>query len=103
MSKAERPEDMTRSHGEEAILRGCVDLMQRLVGRFEEYLDYIDFHPENDEERFCTEFYMTEIVERLFLWETHHSGGTSQLIKLEELGVHVETVVFQDDREAERK
>lgn len=93
--------DMTSSHSEAAILRGCIDLMHRLVGRFEEYLDFIGFHPQDEEERFSTEFYMTEIVERLFLWETNHSGGTSQRMKLKELGVTDETVVFQDDREEE--
>lgn len=93
--------DMTSSHSEAAILRGCIDLMHQLVGRFEEYLDFIGFHPQNEEERFSTEFYMTEIVERLFLWETTHSGGTSQGMKLHELGVSDETVVFQDDREEE--
>lgn len=91
----------TASHSEAAILRGCISLMQTLTGRFEEYLDFIDFHPDNEEERFCTEFYMTEIVERLFLWETHHSGGTSQHLKLKALGVDAETVTFEDDRETE--
>lgn len=75
-----RNDGMTKSHSEAAILRGCIALMQSLVGRFEEYLDFIDFHPEDEEERFCTQFYMTEIVKRLFLWETTHSGGTSQRV-----------------------
>ena len=98
--KSEKLRDsMTESHSEAAILRGCIALMQNLMGRFEEYLDFIDFHPDNEEELFCTEFYMTEIVERLFLWETRHSGGTSQHMKLTALGVEAETVVFKDDRE----
>lgn len=91
----------TQSHSEAAILRGCISLMQTLTNRFMEYLDFMDLHPENSEERFGTSFYMTEIVERLFLWETRHSGGTSQHLKLEELGVEEETVTFEDGREAE--
>lgn len=92
-------DSMTASHSEAAILRGGIALMHNLVARFEEYLDFIDVHPEDEEERFCTEFYMTEIVERLFLWETRHSGGTSQRMKLAALGVEAETVVFRDDRD----
>lgn len=88
----------TSSHSEKEILNGCIELMQQLVGDFENYLDFINFHPQNEEERFSTSFYMTEIVERLFLWGTSHSGGTSQRMKLKELGVTDETVVFQDDR-----
>lgn len=98
LSKANKAYEATESHGEAAILRGCIALMQSLVGRFEEYLDFIDFHPEDEEERFCTQFYMTEIVKRLFLWETTHSGGTSQRMKLRALGVETETVTFEDDR-----
>lgn len=100
--EAEKLHDgMTESHSEAAILRGCISLMQNLMRRFEEYLDFIDVHPDDKEERFCTEFYMTEIVERLFLWETHHSGGTSQHMKLDALGVDAETVIFSDDRDRE--
>ena len=99
--EAEKLHDsMTQSHSEAAILRGCIALMQALMGRFEEYLDFIGVHPENEEDRFETNFYMTEIVERLFLWETHHSGGTSQRMKLAALGVKAETVTFSDDRDA---
>jgi hypothetical protein len=72
--------------------------MQSLMGRFEEYLDYIDFKPDSEEERFGTQFYLTEIVERLFLWKTNHSGGTSQRMKLRELGEERETVTFEDER-----
>ena len=90
--------DMTSSHSEKEILNGCIALMQSLMGRFEEYLDYIDFKPDSEEERFGTQFYLTEIVERLFLWKTHHSGGTSQLMKLRELGEERKTVTFEDER-----
>lgn len=100
--EAEKLHDgMSESHNEAAILRGCIALMQQLMGRFEEYLDFIDVHPDDEEERFCTEFCMTEIVERLFLWETHHSGGTSQRLKLQVLGVDADTVTFEDSRETE--
>lgn len=86
------------SHSEAAILRGCISLMQELMGRFEDYLDWIGYEPPSDEERFSTRFPMTEIAERLFLWETRHSGGTSQMLKLKELGVTDEYELFSDTR-----
>lgn len=102
--EAEKLHDsMTASHSEAAILRGCIALMQNLMGRFEEYLEFIDVHPDSEKERFCTDFYLTEIVERLFLWETRHSGGTSQHMKLAALGVEAETVTFSDDRDKEEQ
>lgn len=94
--------EMTASHSEVEIYKGCVSLMQELMGRFEEYLDFIGVEPGedyDDEERFCTQFYPTQIVERLFLWHTSHSGGTSQHLKCQELGIDTdETVIFEDMR-----
>lgn len=94
--------EMTTSHSESDIYKGCVALMQELMKRFEEYLDFIGVEAGkdyDDEERFCTQFYPTEIVECLFLWHTSHSGGTSQHLKCQELGIDTdETVVFEDTR-----
>lgn len=93
--------EMTKSHSEAEIYKGCLSLMNKLVGYFEEYLDDIGVEPtpDGDEGHFKVELYPTEIVERLFLWGTHHSGGTSQHLKCEELGIDTdETVVFEDER-----
>lgn len=93
--------EMTKSHRETEIYEGCIALMQELMGRFEDYLDFIGLDPKeaNDEERFATYFYPTHIVERLFLWGTHHSGGTSQRLKCRELGINDdEQVIFEDTR-----
>lgn len=78
--------------------------MQELMGRFEEYLDFVGLDPKeaNDEEQFATYFYPTHIVERLFLWHTGHSGGTSQHLKCRELGIDTDDVViFEDTRGSE--
>jgi len=96
--------EMTASHSETDIYKGCVALMQELMERFEEYLNYIGVEPmgADDEERFYTSFYPTHIVERLFLWNTRHSGGTSQHLKCRELGIDTDnTVIFKDSRNAE--
>lgn len=76
----------TESHSERDIYDGCVELMQMLMGRFERYLDFIGVpvtpkEDKDNEEYFSTQFYVTEIVERLFLWNTSHSGGTSTWMK----------------------
>ena len=93
--------EMTASHSEADIYKGCIALMQELMGRFEDYLDFIGLDPKEaeDEEHFSTAFYPTHIVERLFLWNTGHSGGTSQLMKCREIGIDTDDrVVFEDTR-----
>lgn len=94
--------EMTASHSEADIYKGCISLMQELARRFEEYLDFIGLPAGtecNEEERFKVSFYPTEIAERLFLWNTAHNGGTSQRMKLRELGIDEdEVVVFEDTR-----
>lgn len=88
------------SHSEAEILKGCIALMQELMGCFEEYLDYMGIKPESNEERFCVNFTHFHIVQRLFLWRTYHSGGTSTIEKCKELGLDSgDTVAFEDDRE----
>lgn len=95
--------EITASHSEADIYKGCVALMQELMGRFEEYLDFIGLDPKeaNDEERFATYFYPTHIVERLFLWNTQHSGGTSQRLKCRELGIDEDNIVIFEDKRNE--
>lgn len=97
--------EMTASHSEADIYKGCIALMQELMGRFEDYLDFIGLpNPTeaNEEECFATCFYPTHIVERLFLWNTHHSGGTSQHLKCQELGIDTDKqVIFEDKRGAD--
>ena len=94
--------ESVESHDEKAILDGCIDLMQWLMGEFEKYLEFVEFTPEYEEERFATSITYAEIVERLFLWETYHSGGTSTRKKCNELSVDSsKSVVFKDEREVE--
>ena len=79
--------DNTSSHSERDILDGCIALMQELTDSFREYLDYIDALPDKDDEGCWTSMSYFEIVQRLFLWNTSHSGGTSTGMKCAELGV----------------
>lgn len=81
--------DMTSSHSEKDIYEGCLALMNELTDRFYEYLEFleVDLSEYPEEEQFDATFNTTEIVERLFLWRTYHSGGTSQRMKCEELGI----------------
>ena len=95
-----------RSHSEKEILEGCISLMQEVVGQVQRNLlaADIDIHePEKDEagdyidDEDGTEWWQhwfrsnityRHIVNRLFLWGTEHSGGTSTCAKCRELGVN---------------
>ena len=84
----------TTSHSEREIYDGCIALMQELVEAFGEYLEYIGYDPyEDGNEYFSVAFPPTQIVERLFLWNTTHSGGTSQRLKCRELGIDEDKLV----------
>lgn len=75
------------SHSEKQILEGCIALIQEMCDYFREYLDFVDFEPEYEEEKqpFCMSYF--HIVNRLFLWNTRHSGGNSTRAKCAELGI----------------
>lgn len=91
--------EMTKSHNEREIYEGCISLMNDLMRKFEDYLVFTglsEFIEEDD--RFAVSFPATQIVERLFLWYTSHSGHTSQLLKLKELGITEDYVEFKDER-----
>lgn len=94
----ETDKDMTSSHNEADIYKGCISLMDTLTGNFYEWLDFIgvDVVKLDAEEQFVARFYPTEIVERLFLWRTKHSGGTSQRMKCKELGIDADKMVTFD-------
>ena len=100
-------DDAVKSHSEKQILEGCIALIDEMVGYFREYLDFVDFTPEYDEEKqpFCMSYF--HIVNRLFLWHTSHCGGTSTRAKCHELGIDdsSETVKFElwEDEEEEEQ
>lgn len=79
------------SHDEKHILKYCISLMQELVGKFEEWYEYVhgeDAIRELDEvERFYYRMSYFSIVQELFLFRTSHSGGTSTRAKCKQLGV----------------
>lgn len=79
----------TVSHDEKYILEGCIDLMDRLVDQFCEYLDFIGIDVEDTDPDELPSFGFTpfEIVNTLFLRYTSHSGGTSTREKCKELGI----------------
>lgn len=89
---------MTYSQSEVKILEGCIALMQHLVDEFAKYLRFMDVRPESEEEQFRLSMSYFEIVQRLFLWNTNHSGGTSTRMKMKNLGVEGD-VIFKIDPE----
>lgn len=80
---------MIESHSERKIVECCIDLMQELVNEFEKYIDYIDIDLTElpDDEHFKVCYTNAEIVNRLLLSTTTHSGGTSTRQKCKELGL----------------
>lgn len=79
------------SHSESEIYKGCLALMQELVDDFMEWYKWQ--HGEDaieeldEEEMFCVRKTPFHIVQRLFLWGTHHSGGCSTRSKCSQLGI----------------
>lgn len=80
---------MIESHSEQKIVECCIDLMQELVNEFEKYINYIDIDLTElpDDEHFKVCYTNAEIVNRLLLSTTTHSGGTSTRQKCKELGL----------------
>ncbi len=94
------------SHDEKHILKYCISLMQELVGKFEEWYEYV--HGEDaikelcEDEKFCYRMSYFNIVQELFLFGTSHSGGTSTRAKCEQLCVDSSDEIefsFGDDKE----
>lgn len=80
---------MIESHSGQKIVECCIGLMQELVNEFEKYIDYIDIDLTElpDDEHFKVCYTNAEIVNRLLLSTTTHSGGTSTRQKCKELGL----------------
>lgn len=94
------------SHDEKHILKYCISLMRELVGKFEEWYEYV--HGEDaikelcEDEKFCYRMSYFNIVQELLLFGTSHSGGTSTRAKCEQLGVDSSDEIefsFGDDEE----
>ena len=96
----------TTSHSETAIYESCVELLHDLAFRFVEYLEEvldIDVEYQDEDERFSFCYTNFEIIQRLFLRRTNHSGGTSTRLKCKELGIDfTESIVLDALKEKRR-
>lgn len=90
-----------QSQSEKNILNGCLSLLYEVAGYFWEYLDFVGFEPETEEEDLHFNMSYGHIVKMLFLWHTHHSGGTSTAAKCRELGVDYSETINICEREKE--
>ena len=61
--------------------------MQELADYFQEYLEWIGYEPESNKDAQAINISYFHIVQRLFLFHTRHSGGTSTIEKCRELGI----------------
>jgi hypothetical protein len=77
------------NHSDKSIYYGCIALMGEINERFLKYLDFMDINQEDaaEEERWYTRFSNFEIVQRLMLFNTEHSGGGSTRAKCDSLGI----------------
>lgn len=75
------------SHNEREIYNGCVWLIEACAEQMKEYFDMIGFEPPSEDEIPLLQFSQREIVNRLFLWCTDHSGGTSTDAKCRQFGI----------------
>lgn len=105
VEKQKIDKDLER-HDEKHILKYCISLMWELVGKFEEWYEYV--HGEDaikelcEDEKFCYRMSYFNIVQKLFLLATSHSGGTSTRAKCEQLCVDSSDEIefsFGDDEE----
>lgn len=88
------------SHSEKHIVTSCIGLMESVHANMLEYMQHMGFEydSENEEERPRFRYTYFEIVQRLLLQSTRHSGGTSVRKKCEKLGIdsYGEVVIGQD-------
>ena len=84
-------EEKVMSHSETEIYKGCKALMQEMVDSFAEWYKFVHgdeaINQLDDEEMFCVNITPFHIVQRLFLWNTRHSGGTSTRAKCRQIGI----------------
>lgn len=88
------------THSDKEILDACISLIDGVLngehGIYQQLADD-DFDFDAFEERFDCKIGFSysyfEIIQRLFLWGTNHSGGTSAHAKCRELGVDAGAVV----------
>ncbi len=83
------------SHSEKNILNGAISLMETVFRYMIDYMDYMGFEYDNDDDEEKPRFEMSnfEIVQRLFLSRTSNSGGTSTRAKCKELDVEDDVMI----------
>lgn len=83
------------SHSEKNILNGAISLMETVFRYMIDYMNYMGFEYDNDDDEEKPRFEMSnfEIVQRLFLSRTSHSGCTSTRAKCKELGVEDDVMI----------
>jgi len=76
-------------HTDRQIYDGCINLIQKMVDYFQEYLDYLgyDLDKLDEDERFAVGMSNMKIVRQLFLQHTRNSGGCSTRDFCEKLGI----------------
>lgn len=85
----EKKKEEIERHTDRQIYDGCINLLEKMVDYFQEYLEYLgyDLDKLDEDERFAVGMSNMEIVRQLFLYQTRNSGGCSTRDFCEKLGV----------------
>ncbi len=100
MVKNEDDEVPTSSQSEKDILKNCIGLMNMVYKNMLNYMVWagLEFPRDPDDEAYPKRSYTYfKIVNRLFLYNTKHSGGTSTRKKMEELGICENILTFEPE------
>lgn len=100
MVKNEDDEVPTSSQPEKDILKNCIELMNMVYKDMLNYMVWAGFEYSknpDDEDYPLMKYTYFEIVQRLFLDKTMHSGGTSTRKKMEELGIDDNVLTFKPE------
>lgn len=92
------------SHSEKDIVNGCIGLMEDVHERMMEYMEMMGFEYNSKDKEEIPQFRYSyfEIVQRLLLQGTSHSGGTSTRKKCEQLGFDsYETIIIGENEREE--
>jgi len=91
------------SHSEKDIVEGCIALMENVHQNMLEYMEHMGFEYDSENKEEVPQFVYSyfEIVQRLLLNRTSHSGGTSTRKKCEKLGFDsCKTVIIGESEES---
>jgi len=91
-------EQYEKVKSERDMILSIKTLLAHVMSEFEDYLDFMDVHPESEEEVFKIVIPITTIVRQIMLDGTGRSGMTSTIQKCNQLGLDTDIGFDMYDR-----